>query len=145
MHFYLFIPKRRNKLLLERKGFSVRFSKNGILPWATDESYTNVRETYPRYEDEMTDSQLLYLSAAEFMADLAGQLSEQEDAVEFRGHYETGQRLLMERLWLPAENYFAFARAADDDPAHVDTRPACDALLRRFWLHAGTPNDATNQ
>ncbi|MEK7257666.1 MAG: hypothetical protein AAB316_23115, partial [Bacteroidota bacterium] len=49
---------------------------------------------------------------------------------------------LLKRMWLPAENYFAYARDDSDDPSKIDHRPAFDALLRYFWLEMGDPQDS---
>ena len=57
-----FYPRLKYNLAVQQR------SINGILPFAGDESYTNRRETVPRYRAEMTDSHLLYLAAAEHAA-----------------------------------------------------------------------------
>ncbi len=116
------------------------FSENGIQPWATDESFTNTEQTRPRFADEMTDSQLLFIGAAEFMADLAGRMGYTDDAAAFRERANSARAALMQRMWLPAAGYFAFARSAAGDS--IDVRPAFDALLRWYWLELGKPDDS---
>lgn len=128
--------------LYDRLAYNLRVqepSANGLLPSPGDESYTNSVRTAPRDRTEMTDSNLLFLAAADFMAHLADTLGRPEDAAAFRRRYDETRAALMARLWLPEAQYFAYARDASDDPAAVDRRPALDPLLRWFWLELGDP------
>lgn len=120
-------------------------SINGVLPFAGDESYTNTRETIPKYREEMTDSHLLFLAAAKFMKNLATKLGKEEDAKAFSKTYEEASEVLFERMWLPAENYFVYARDKSDDKDKMDKRPAFDALLRWFYLEMGDLNGTIPQ
>lgn len=121
------------------------FSKNHLLPWAHDESYTNSRDTQPRFSDEMTDSNLLFLGAAEFMVRLANKLGKTEDAKEFQSLHDNTYTALMKRLWLKDKQYFAYARNADDCPEHIDFRPALDTLLRWNNIELGSIDDPISQ
>ncbi|HLL90068.1 MAG TPA: hypothetical protein VK324_12270 [Tepidisphaeraceae bacterium] len=117
-----------------------RFSSNGLLPSPGDESYTNVAP--PRTRAEMTDSNLLFIAAARFVAALAETLGRSDDAVEFTGAADRTLGALRRRLWLEDRGYFAYARGEADDEASVDDRPALDSLLRWHWLEMGDPTDA---
>jgi hypothetical protein len=130
--------------LYPRLAYNLRiqeFSRNGVQPWATDESYTNSRQTHPRFRDEMSDSQILFIAAAGFMAELAEKTGRKNDAVDFGQRARHARAALIERLWLPDANYFAFARDAGDDLQQMDRRPAFDLLLRWFWLELDHPMD----
>lgn len=117
-------------------------SKNGVLPFAGDESYTNRRETVPKYREEMTDSHLLFMAAADFMQELAEALKRKEDALIFAQTYQQAQSALLHRMWLPEEKHFVYARDDSNDPNRQDKRPAFDALLRWFYLEMGSPQDS---
>lgn len=124
-------PRLAYNLRVQRPG------KNGLLPTVGDESYTNVSP--PLFTTEMTDSNLLFVAAADFMADLAGKLGHAQDASEFRARGERVRQAMMKRLWLPEQKHFVFARDESDDPKKIDRRPALDLLLRWFWLELGDP------
>ena len=116
-------------------------NRHGLLPWAHDESYTNSPSTRPHFGDEMNDSNILFLAAAEFMTQLATLLHLEEDAREFKDLYDETYRALMERLWLAERGYFAYARDSSMNVDNIDTRPALDALLRWAWLELDDPRD----
>lgn len=122
-----------------------RPSKNGVLPYGTDESYTNTITTKPKFSDEMTDSHLLYLAAAKFMNDLAIKLNKKEDAEEFDSIYQAAKEVLFQRMWLNESDYFVFARDTSSNPQNIDRRPAFDALLRWSYLEIGDPSDSVSQ
>lgn len=117
------------------------FNENHLLPYATDESYTNSPHTKPRFDEEMTDSNLLFIAAARFMTDLAERLDRPAEAEEFRRLHDHTLRAVMERLWLEDRQYFAYARQSDNLPEHVDDRPALDTLLRWTYLELGASGD----
>ena len=130
--------------LYPRLAYNLRvqhLSKNHLLPYASDESYTNFADTKPRYEQEMTDSTLLYLAACDFMIELARLTGRDGDAAEFAGLAERTERALMERLWLPEERYYAYARDDSNDSNAIDRRPVFDPLLRDFWIERRDPYD----
>jgi hypothetical protein len=52
---------------------------------------------------------------------------------------------MMDRLWLPDENHFAYGRSAGDNPDEIDRRTALDLLLRWFWLDMSDPLDSIPQ
>ena len=120
-------------------------SKNGVLPFAGDESYTNRSETIPKYRDEMTDSHLLFMAAADFMKYLAQDMGRTAEARAFAQTYEQAKNVLLERMWLSEEQHFVYAREANNDPNKQDMRPAFDALLRWFYLEMGEPTDSIPQ
>lgn len=120
-------------------------SVNGILPYPGDESYTNFSWTRPKFSNEMTDSQLLFLSAASFMAILAEKLEKNEDRATFDSLYHYSKEQLFERLWLEDEKYFAYTRDASFNEENIDKRPAFDALLRWFFLELESPLDSVAQ
>lgn len=130
--------------LYDRLAYNLRvqeINENGLLPSPGDESYTNSEQTAPEYRIEMTDSNLLFISAARFMNELADTLGYTEDADEFKKLETETMDAVMDRLWLPEENHFAYARSASDDPNEIDKRPALDLLLRWFWLDMSDPLD----
>ncbi len=130
--------------LYPRLAYNLRvqhLSKNHLLPYASDESYTNFADTKPQYEQEMTDSTLLYLAACDFMIELARLTGRNEDAREFAALADRTGRALMQRLWLPQEGYYAYARDDSDDSASIDRRPVFDPLLRDFWIERRDPFD----
>ena len=116
-------------------------SRHHLLPYASDESYSNFADTKPRYEQEMTDSTLLYLAACEFMIDLARLTGRKEDAAEFGELARRTERALMERLWLSEEGHYAYARDDSDNSEHIDRRPVFDPLLRDSWIERRDPFD----
>jgi len=130
--------------LYPRLAYNLRvqhLSQNHLLPYAGDESYTNFADTKPQYEQEMTDSTLLYLTACDFMIELARLTGRDGDAAEFAARAERTERALNERLWLPQEGYYAYARDDSDSPEHIDRRPVFDPLLRDFWIERRDPYD----
>ncbi|MBL4888238.1 MAG: hypothetical protein JKZ03_07310 [Flavobacteriaceae bacterium] len=120
-------------------------SINGVLPYGVDESYTNNPKTTPKFADEMTDSQLLFISATDFMKDLATRLEKKEDALEFETINKAPIDALFRRMWLLEEGYFRYTRDASDNFENTDNRPAFDALLRWFYLEMGKPLDEIPQ
>lgn len=120
-------------------------SINGVLPFAGDESYTNTSETVPKYREEMTDSHLLFLAAAEFMKSLAQALKKEDDARAFDSTYTAAREILFERMWLSNDHYFIFGRDDSQDEEKMDKRPAFDALLRWYYLEMGNPLDSIAQ
>lgn len=122
-----------------------KLSINGVLPWAGDESYTNNRNTRPIFADEMTDSHLLFLSATDFMKELAETLDKKEDAKEFEAIYKSAKKILFDRMWLADENYFAYSRDTSSNKSNIDKRPAFDLLLRWLYLEMGNPLDLVPQ
>ncbi len=136
------------KPLYDRLAYNLRvqdINENGLLPSPGDESYTNSVQTAPEYRIEMTDSNLLFISAARFMSELADTLGRTDDASEFKKLETETMDAMMDRLWLPEENHFAYARSASDDPNEIDRRPALDLLLRWFWLDMSDPLDSIPQ
>lgn len=134
--------------LYDRLAYNLRvqeINENGLLPSPGDESYTNSEQTAPEYRIEMTDSNLLFISAARFMSELAETLGYSEDASEFKKLETETMDSMMDRLWLPEENHFAYARSADSDSEEIDRRPALDLLLRWFWLDMSDPLDRIPQ
>jgi|GEM_PF-1553949 len=130
-----FYPRLAYNLRIQQR------NRNGLLPWAHDESYTNSPSTRPHFGDEMGDSNILFLAAAEFMTQLATLLNQEEDAREFKDLHDETYRALMQRLWLAERNYFAYARDSSMNENNIDTRPALDALLRWAWLELADPRD----
>lgn len=114
---------------------------NGLLPYAGDESYTNFADTKPRFEQEMADSTILFIGAADFMAAFAEKTGRPKDAAEFTALAARTRQALMARLWLPQERHYAYARDDSDHPENIDRRPAFDALLRDVWLGVRHPLD----
>lgn len=138
----------RIALVYPRLAYNLRVqqpSRNGLLPHPGDESYTNSPQTKPRFSDEMTDSSLLFIAAAEFMAELADRLGHEADRVEFAAMAQRTRESVMKRLWLADRQHFLYARDESDDPARVDARPALDSLLRWDWLGLGEPGDSVSQ
>lgn len=136
------------KPLYDRLAYNLRvqeINENGLLPSPGDESYTNSEQTAPEYRIEMTDSNLLFISAARFMSELADTLGYHDDVVEFKRLESETMNAMMDRLWLPEENHFAYARSANDNPEEIDRRPALDLLLRWFWLDMSDPLDSIPQ
>jgi hypothetical protein len=134
--------------LYDRLAYNLRvqdINENGLLPSPGDESYTNSEQTAPEYRIEMTDSNLLYISAARFMSELADTLDYNNDAAEFKRLETETMVAMMDRLWLTDENHFAYARSASDNPNEIDRRPALDLLLRWFWLDMSDPLDSIPQ
>jgi hypothetical protein len=130
--------------LYPRLAYNLRvqhLSRNHLLPYASDESYSNFADTKPRYEQEMTDSTLLYLAACDFMIDLARLTGRNEDVEEFSELAKRSGRALMERLWLSEEGHYAYARDDRDDSESIDRRPVFDPLLRDFWIERRDPFD----
>lgn len=139
---------RKIEPLYDRLAYNLRvqeFNENGLLPSPGDESYTNSEQTAPEYRIEMTDSNLLFISAARFMSELADTLGYSDDADEFKRLETKTMDAMMDRLWLQDENHFAYARSASDDPDEIDRRPALDLLLRWFWLDMSDPLDSVPQ
>lgn len=136
------------KPLYSRLAYNLRvqqINKNGLLPSPGDESYTNSEQTAPKYRTEMTDSNLLFISAARFMNELADTLGYADDADEFKELENKTMKAMMDRLWLPEKNHFAYARSDSDNNDEIDKRPALDLLLRWFWLDMSDPRDSIPQ
>lgn len=134
--------------LYDRLAYNLRvqeINENRLLPSPGDESYTNSEQTAPEYRIEMTDSNLLFISAARFMGELADTLGHPDDATEFKKLATETMDAMMDRLWLPEENHFAYARSAGNDLSEIDRRPALDLLLRWFWLDMSNPLDRIPQ
>ena len=110
-------------------------SKKNLLPSPGDESFTQlVGIIHPK---EFTDSNLLFIGAADFMAELAGLLGKNNEAKEFKELGKLVKDAVMKYLWLPGENRFACST--------VDQRPILDALLRCFWWETEDPNGVVAQ
>lgn len=120
-------------------------SENGVLPFAGDESYTNRSETIPKYRDEMTDSHLLFMAAADFMQELAQDMDRAAEAQAFAQTYAQAKKALLDRMWLSDKQHFVYARDDSNDKSKQDKRPAFDALLRWFYLEMGDPMDSIPQ
>jgi len=120
-------------------------SKNGILPYEGDESFTNTPQTRPKFGAEMTDSHQLFLAAAAFLQELAKEMGHQEDAREIKNIYDLTWQVYLERLVLPKENRLLYARDDSDSLQNRDLRPALDPLLRWFHLEMGDPEASLAQ
>ena len=120
-----------------------KLSKNNVLPWAGDESYTNIAQTSPQYWEEMTDSHLLFIAAAKFMSGLATLIGKEKDAAEFDSLYRLTSKSLTERMWLKDKRHLLYSR--DEGTQNKDIRPAFDLLLRWDYLEMGTPGDSISQ
>ena len=118
---------------------------NYMLSYQGDESYTNFRETAPRFSEEMTDSGLWYLASLRFLAKLAAALGKDEDAKGFRAQSGQIHKALLARMWMPDHGHWVYARDASNNPDSMDKRPALDPLLRWAWLELGNPNDSIYQ
>jgi hypothetical protein len=134
--------------LYPQLAFNIRVqqpSTNGLFPSPGDESYTNSAETAPRFRQEMTDSSLLFIAAAEFMSELAGKLGHAADRDEFAHLAQLTRNATLTRLWLADGEHFAYARDESDNQSNIDTRPALDSLLRWDWLGLGEPGDSISR
>jgi hypothetical protein len=134
--------------LYPQLAFNIRVqqpSSNGLFPSPGDESYTNSEKTAPRFREEMTDSSLLFIAAADFMSELAGKLGQSADRDEFASLAQRTRNATLDRLWLEDRKHFAYARDVSDNPANIDVRPALDPLLRWDWLGIGEPGDPVSQ
>ena len=120
-------------------------NQNHMLSYQGDESYTNFRETAPRFSEEMTDSGLWYLASLRFLARLAADLGKQDDARRFGTRATQIHSALLSRMWLADLGHWAYARDASNEADSIDKRPALDPLLRWAWLELGTPNDSIFQ
>jgi len=136
------------KYIYPRLAYNIRIqhkSRNGILPYAGDESYTNFKETVPQFHQEMTDSHLLYISAVEFMCEMAKKLNKEKDEAEFAGLARQAREDLAKRMWNSEGKYFIYARSDNDNDKEIDFRPAFDPLMRWNYLELGySPNDTVS-
>lgn len=115
-------------------------SKNGVLPYEGDESFTNTAQTRPKFGDEMTDSHQLFLAAAAFLRELANEMDQKEDAQEFQKTLDAAWQVYFDRLILQEENRLIYARDDSDSLQNRDLRPVLDPLLRWFHLEMGESN-----
>ena len=111
------------------------FSENDLLPSPGDESFTQlVGIDHPK---EFADSNLLFIGAAAFMAELAELMRKSNDRDEFKKLEERVRHAVMKHLWQPKEKRFACSTE--------DERPVLDALLRCFWWETEDPNGPVAQ
>ena len=134
--------------LYDRLVYNLRIqevNQHHLLSYQGDESYTNFRETRPKFSDEMTDSGLLYLASVRFLQKLAKLLLKKADFAEFSHRYYETLEAMNDRLWLKEERHWAFVRDDSDSLENIDRRPAFDPLLRWAWLELGSPEDSIYQ
>ena len=120
-------------------------NQNHMLSYQGDESYTNFRETAPRFSQEMTDSGLWYLASLRFLARIAEDLGKKADARRFHTRAVQIHSALLSRLWLKDRGHWAYARDASNEADSIDKRPVLDPLLRWAWLELGDPSDSIYQ
>ncbi len=105
-----------------------------LLPSPGDESYTQIVGIGG---ENFTDSNFLFIGAAEFMTQFAALLGHKKDAAEFKALADRTWAAMMKHLWMPQQGYFAISM--------TDRRPALDPLLRLFYLDIGDPQSAMHQ
>ncbi len=96
-----------------------------LLASPTDESYTQIVGIGG--EKDFTDSNILFLGAADFMVRLARELGHEADAAEFQALRDRTFTAMKEHLWVEKGRYFAICKQ--------DRRPCFDPSLR--WFHLG--------
>jgi len=125
---------QRVKPLYARLAYNLRAHnfdpKTHLLPSPGDESYTQIVSIGG---EDFTDSNVLFLGAADFMVRLAKLLGQGQDAGEFQEVRDRTFAAMMKRLWKPDNKYFPVSGR--------DERPAFDPSLRWFHLDIGQSND----
>jgi len=106
-----------------------------LLPSPTDESYTQIVGIGG--EKDFTDSNILFLGAADFMVRLARELGYEADAAEFQALRDRTFGAMKEHLWVEEGRYFAICKQ--------DRRPCFDPSLRWFHLGIGERFDPIQQ
>lgn len=106
-----------------------------LLASPTDESYTQIVGIGG--EKDFTDSNILFLGAADFMVRLARELGHEADAVEFQSLRDRTFAAMKQHLWVEEGRYFAICKQ--------DRRPCFDPSLRWFHLGIGDRFDPIQQ
>jgi hypothetical protein len=112
-----------------------KFGEYDLLDSPGDESYTQLVGI--DNELNFTDSNLLFIGAARFVAQMADMLGKDQDASKFLGMAERTWQALLKYNWDTDKNFFALSKN--------DRRVALDPALRWFWAELGDPQDPMAQ
>jgi hypothetical protein len=112
-----------------------KFGEYDLLDSPGDESYTQLVGI--DNELHFTDSNLLFIGAARFVAQMADMLGKTQDAAKFLGLAERTWQALLMYNWDIDKNFFTLSKN--------DRRIALDPALRWFWAELGDPQDPMAQ